>query len=107
MSQKRTIEHKHRVFNEEWNTQYFFANINNKAICLICQESVSVLKEYNIKRHFTTKHFEYGANLTPEARKKTADGLIQNLSRQQNVFTRQTKEQEATVEDKLRNKKLL
>lgn len=97
MNRKRKIEKECRVFNEQWTTKYFFTLVKNKAICLICQESVSVLKEYNIKRHFTTKHSEYGADLTSEARKKAADKYVQNLFRQQSVFNRQNLEQEAAT----------
>ena len=35
----------------------------------MCHETISVLKEYNIKRHYITKHKEY-ENMTGEARKE-------------------------------------
>ncbi len=34
---------------------YFFVKINNKSICLICSESVSAMKKYNLERHYYTK----------------------------------------------------
>ena len=30
----------------------------NKKLCLICNETIADLKEYNIKRHYETKHFQ-------------------------------------------------
>ena len=37
---KRKIDSECRVFNLQWTNYY--------AVCLICQEAVAVLKEYNI-----------------------------------------------------------
>ena len=36
----------------------FFREFGGNGICLICKEKVAVLKEYNLKRHYTTKHGE-------------------------------------------------
>ena len=52
----RKIEDECRTFNTEWTYNYFFTNFGSKAVCLICQESVAVFMEYNLKRHFQTKH---------------------------------------------------
>ncbi len=43
-------------FKEEWTNNYFFLKINNKPICLICSESVSAMKKYNLEHHYHTKH---------------------------------------------------
>ena len=51
---KRKIEDESRVFQAKWTDLYFFTDFNKKPICLICKESISVLKEYNIKRHYET-----------------------------------------------------
>jgi hypothetical protein len=32
--------------------------MNGTALCLICSGSIAVLKEYNIARHYSTKHKE-------------------------------------------------
>uniref|UniRef100_A0A8C3TIA3 SPIN-DOC-like zinc-finger domain-containing protein n=1 Tax=Chelydra serpentina TaxID=8475 RepID=A0A8C3TIA3_CHESE len=86
-----------RVFNKEWNTKYFFTNVNSKAVCLICQESIAVFKEYNLNRHFSTKHPTYGSNLTTEERARKAEQLSTNLKTQQNIYVRQSAIQEATT----------
>ena len=53
---KRKIADERRVFNEEWTSKYFFTDTENKAVCLLCQEMIAVLKEFNLKRHHETKH---------------------------------------------------
>ncbi len=35
------------------------------SLCLICQESIAVFKDYNLSRHFSSKHSNYGVNLSP------------------------------------------
>lgn len=35
-----------------------FTEVNGKPVCLVCQQQVSVLKEYNIRRHYETQHGE-------------------------------------------------
>jgi len=53
---KRKVDEEHRQFQERWTSQYFFVEFNGSATCLICKEKVAVLKEYNLKRHYSTKH---------------------------------------------------
>ena len=55
----REIESKGRLFKEDWTEKYFFVEHNNKALCLICQETVAVFKEFNMNRHYETKHSRY------------------------------------------------
>lgn len=39
-------------------------------ICLLGEEKLAILKEYNLKRHYATKHKEhYGKNKGEERRK--------------------------------------
>jgi len=40
----RKIEKSYRIFNEDWIRRYFFLNSRNKAVCLLCQETVVVFK---------------------------------------------------------------
>ncbi len=49
-AKKRKVDAECRVFNQEWTTKYFVTNVGTKVVCLICQETVSVFKEFNIKR---------------------------------------------------------
>lgn len=53
---KRKVDVEHRLFNEDWREKYLFTLSKGKPVCLICSESVAVQKEYNLKRHYETKH---------------------------------------------------
>ena len=56
-TRKRKIEEEMRNFNEKWTSEYFFIeNADSRPLCLICEQTVSVNKEYNIKRHYDSKH---------------------------------------------------
>jgi hypothetical protein len=45
-----------REFEEKWSDLYLFVQIQQEPVCLICNEPVSAMKEYNLKRHYDTKH---------------------------------------------------
>ena len=55
---KRKVGDEHRQFQEKWELQYFFVEHRGIPTCLICTDKVAVHKEYNIKRHYSTKHAE-------------------------------------------------
>ena len=40
-------------------TSTFFMNQFGKPTCLICHVSIAVNKEFNIKRHYDTKHSNF------------------------------------------------
>ncbi|XP_060803031.1 general transcription factor II-I repeat domain-containing protein 2-like [Amyelois transitella] len=62
---KRKITSENRLFQDEWETDYFVVpNKNNAATCLICRDSI-ILKKYNISRHFTTKHKSFDETFSP------------------------------------------
>ena len=44
-------------FNEKWTSEYFFIeNADCRPLCMICNQTVNINKEYNIKRHYNSKH---------------------------------------------------
>ena len=56
-TKKRKVDTEYRVFNKKWGETYFFVEADNHtANCLICSESIAVLKEYNLRCHYDTKH---------------------------------------------------
>ena len=61
-------------------------DVGVKAVCLIWHETVAVLKEYNLKRHFQTKHANFGHNLSKQELQKKATDLVKGLKQQQTVF---------------------
>jgi hypothetical protein len=50
------VDSKYRIFQEKWTDEYFCVSMNGKALCLICNESISVFKDYNIARYYNSKH---------------------------------------------------
>ena len=57
----------------------------------------AVLKEYNISRHYATKHGKYGNNLSAVERQTRATELDRKLARQQNVFVKSKLTQRAST----------
>ena len=95
---KIKIDRECRAFKEEWTTKYFFMDIGNKAVCLLCQQTIAVFKEYNLKRHHQTKHVDFGKTLSAEERRKKATDYVQRLKKQQTVIFKQSASQDAATE---------
>lgn len=58
-SLKRKVDVENRSFNEEWSDKYAFIMptfSNAKPVCLICNETIAVAKEYILRRHHYTRH---------------------------------------------------
>ncbi|CAB4057388.1 unnamed protein product [Lepeophtheirus salmonis] len=88
---KLKIEDESRVFDKEWTVKYyFFSNVGNKVVCLLCHESVIVLKEYNLKSHNQTMHANFVQNFTSEERKRKSQELVNKLNQQKSVFTQKS-----------------
>ena len=90
---KRKVDKECREFNEKWEYKYMFVEHFNKPICLICMEIMSVNKEYNIKRHYESKHQNY-MHITGEIRKEKINKLKSNLKQQSSMFARKNTENE-------------
>ena len=56
LSRKRKYRDENRVFNRQWTMQFLFVEGNGKPLCLVCQETMAVLKEYNLKSHYQSRH---------------------------------------------------
>ena len=55
---KRKVDFESRAFQNRWEAEYMFIDIAGKPVCLICGGSVAVIREFNLKRHYETKHLE-------------------------------------------------
>ena len=64
----------------------FLLNLMVKAICVICQQSVAVLKDYNLKRYFDSKHTRNYINFSDEERKKFED-LVRRTGKEMYLIT--------------------
>ena len=70
ITKKRKIPEEKRKFNIQWTEKYFVSELYGKKICLIFNDKISVCKEYNIKRHYASKHkSEYQTFKEEEKRK--------------------------------------
>ena len=94
---KRKVDSEHRAFNKDWMPKYFFTEIDNKGVCLLCNQSVAVLKEYNISRHYATKHGNCGNNVSEAEWQTRATELDRKLARQQNVLAKSTLAQKSST----------
>lgn len=65
------------MFREKWERDYFFVEVKSVPTCLICKKAVSVLKEYNLKRHYESQHSKSYSQYTAQSR----DRLLQELKR--------------------------
>ena len=83
---KRKIDHECRVFKSSWTFDFFVVEHNECLLCLICQEKISVFKEYNIKRHYSTKHAVKFDNLTGQVRIDRVNLLKASVTSQQSYF---------------------
>ena len=85
-SKKRKIDHERRKFNNEWCVKYFIVQHNHDVVCLICQSTIAVMKEYDIKRHYCTKHSVSYDSIVGQSRVDKMQQLKKSLSKQQEVF---------------------
>lgn len=48
-------------YDESWSGHLNISSqvFTSKSVCLMCQESIAMLKKYNITRHFLTKQANY------------------------------------------------
>lgn len=93
---KRKISDEHRNFQEKWELEFFCCEVNNKIICLICNNAISVPKLYNISRHYE-QHKSMYKNYEGLMRKDKLKELKMGLKKQQLMFTKIPQQSEAAV----------
>ena len=98
-NKKTKLESENRALNDDWTLKYLFISPtipNSKPMCLLCNECVSSVKEYNVKRHFTTKHADFGKSY-PEgstARKFKVESLVASYQRSSIILVQACTQQE-------------
>ncbi|KAM3604163.1 uncharacterized protein V6R79_007238 [Siganus canaliculatus] len=80
-------------FHSEREEEFFFTNVKENCVCLICGATVATAKRYNVERHFSACHKSYHANYPPgrALRTEKARELKAALGKQQCFFTRPVK----------------
>src|SRR4029434_2868686 len=61
---KRKVDSKNHEFKKEWTDKYAFVLPvgSTKPMCLICNETVALVKSGNVKRNYETKHAHFEQN---------------------------------------------
>uniref|UniRef100_A0A3B1IVA2 SPIN-DOC-like zinc-finger domain-containing protein n=1 Tax=Astyanax mexicanus TaxID=7994 RepID=A0A3B1IVA2_ASTMX len=97
MSRKRKVDADGRLFQQRWEGEYMFVLQGERPVCLLCCEAVSVIKEYNLRRHFDTKHGAKYGKASLQEKQQIAQELKDKLKSQQNLFTKATAKNSASV----------
>lgn len=74
--QKRKVDAEGLGFKKIWTTKYLFTEVGGTPVCLVCGEQVGLFKEYNVSRHYETKHAEKYRHLTETERVRISKDLL-------------------------------
>ena len=96
-SKKRKIENEKRIYKESWENDYLITNNNGKLQCLVCMQIVSVPKEYNVKRHYSTMHENKYATYKEEARHALVADFKKKLKQQTGMFSKVLQNQSSSL----------
>ncbi len=76
---------------------HFLSNVNRKPVCLVCSQHISVLKEYNLKRHYQANHAKNFKNFQGQWSAEKIRELLTGLKKQQAVFSRSQEVSDAAM----------
>jgi Spin-doc zinc-finger len=90
--QKRKVDNENRTFYSSWTYEFCFvlpARANSKPMCLVCHDTVAVVKSSNLKRHYESKHkgFETNNPKNSNNRNRKIDDMVASFNRSTNVLT--------------------
>lgn len=91
VAKRRKVDTECRTFQEIWTENYFFIQHHGNPTCLICLESICANKEFNIKRHYESKHQKF-RNLSGKIRIDEIHKLKLSLTNQSSLFTKHNTE---------------
>ena len=97
LSKSGKVDTECRVFQEKWSSSFLFTEVNGKPVCLVCSQHVSVLKEYNLRRHYETLHADKHHHLQGQQRINKVHELLACLKKQQSVFSHSREINDAAV----------
>lgn len=72
-------------------------------MCLVRGEKIAVFKDYNLNRHYETKHAEKYKNLTEAERARESEYLLANFKGSKDFFYKSSLIQGCSRQDKLCN----
>ena len=83
---KRTLQEERRVFNEEWELQFYVVAVKDKMMYLLCNSMITTVKRYNAIRHYTTHKNQKYVALEGEACKEALKKMKLHNQQQRQVF---------------------
>ena len=95
---KRTLKDEHKVFNEEWELQYFVVSDNGKMQCLLCETTIVTIKKYNAHQHYSTHKDNKHAKLEGKSRSIALKKLKEGRQKQRQFFHRIIHQDKAVTE---------
>uniref|UniRef100_A0A8C4N1B3 SPIN-DOC-like zinc-finger domain-containing protein n=1 Tax=Eptatretus burgeri TaxID=7764 RepID=A0A8C4N1B3_EPTBU len=87
LSSRSKLLDENRSFKKEWEA-FFFVERKGKALCIICHETVAVMKVCNVKHHFTSVHPKQAA--LPDDKKKAEFGRLSTQLEKQRAFMKRS-----------------
>ncbi len=106
LSKKRKVDSENRAFNPEWTDSFLFIlpSGSTKPLCLICSETVALIKSGNVKRHYDTKHgdFDRAYPLNSELRSQKIRSLRAQYAQSTRILTHSFTAQQRAHECSLR-----
>ncbi|XP_067939887.1 general transcription factor II-I repeat domain-containing protein 2-like [Watersipora subatra] len=92
---KREVDDECRQIQEEWSVKYFFIESADKALCVICHETVAVLNKYNFRHHYQSKHQRKYSQFERNIREEKLAKLKQSINSKRSVFPKASKQNES------------
>lgn len=65
---KRPVNFECHAFIADWSVNYFVIELDDEALCVLCDDNISILEEYNIRRHCQTKRVTKYSQFTEKQR---------------------------------------
>uniref|UniRef100_A0A4W3JBW2 HAT C-terminal dimerisation domain-containing protein n=1 Tax=Callorhinchus milii TaxID=7868 RepID=A0A4W3JBW2_CALMI len=75
-------------FQCQWETEYLFVENNEKPLCLVCLRVISLLREFNISRHYNSQHRKKYAGYTGDSRIALVKDLKSRFQKKRYIFSK-------------------
>ena len=82
---KRKLDQENRTFQSKWEVEYLFIEFKGKPMCLVCLETLSAMKDFNLSRHYNTLHKVKYEKHTGAARAAVVADLKSKVHQQQEL----------------------
>ena len=83
---KRTLQEERRVFNVEWELQFYVVAVKDKIMCSLCNSMITTVRKYNAIQHYTTHKNHKHVALEGEACKEALKKMKLHNQQQRQVF---------------------